>query len=265
MLINVGIHTVRKNPLNFGVWGVGLLICLFFNGLKVTPQQEMEYSRKIEQVRLQSDSVAETWRRRHDAELMYRQSQGWFWSCDRSCQANKLIFNEADKIYQKEKDIERKAMQSAKQSVGLFSEYGVGDCRWLFNQQFASGKQFAKRQTQWDALFMGIQFAMGRDENIVNYIFRLLMNLLVNLTLGGFGALIGFLFNLWSLIVEYHTNVFVGVSFFVLAALAAFSFSFAWLMGIYFAAAGTVYVGGKFLIANMRIADDDGRRTHRVN
>lgn len=260
LLINAGIHTVRKNPIKFGVWGVGLLICVFFNGFKVTPQQEIAYNMAINEVRLQSDEVSAAYRQMHDADMMYRHSQGWFWSCSSSiCQANKRIFEEAEKVYRQEKRVEQLGMQKAKKGVGLFSEYGVMDCRWMFNTQFARGKQFAKRQTQWDALFMGIQ-AMGRDENFLSYCLRLLMTLLFNFTIGICGALVGFLWNLWGLIIEYQANAAVAASFFLLASLAAFSFAFAWLLGIYFAAAGTVYVGGKFLLSNMRLQEGGDRR-----
>jgi hypothetical protein len=47
-----------------------------------------------------------------------------------------------------------------------------------------TGKNFASRQTKWDALFMGIR-AMGRDESIVSYAFRLILTMAFNFTLGG--------------------------------------------------------------------------------
>ena len=45
------------------------------------------------------------------------------------------------------------------------------------------GKNFATRQTKWDALFMGIQ-AMGRDEHLISYLFRLLLTMAFNFTFG---------------------------------------------------------------------------------
>jgi len=259
LLVNAGIHAVVKNPIKVGVWAVGLLICLFFQGIKVTPEQQGVYNEAIEKVREQSDYVAEAYSRMHDADYRYKNSQGWFWSCDSSCQVKKRSFLDAQASWQKEKLKEQQAMRIAKKGVGLFSEYGVLDCRWLFAQNFAGGKQFAKRQTQWDALFMGIQ-AMGRDETFVSYLLRLLSTMLFNFTLGVMGALLGFLWSLWGLIVEYQANLAIAVTFFVLASLAAFSFATLWLLGIYAAAAGTVYVGGKFLIHNMRLADENGGR-----
>ena len=45
------------------------------------------------------------------------------------------------------------------------------------------GKSFAQRQSKWDALFMGIG-AMGRDENLLSYILRLLLSVAFNFTIG---------------------------------------------------------------------------------
>lgn len=258
LLVNAGIHAVVKNPIKVGVWACGLLICLFFQGIKITPEQQVVYNQAIEVVRSQSDVVAEAYALKYDAEYRYQRSQGWFWSCDSSCQIHKRSFQEAQAAWMREKKAEQEAMRAAKKGVGLFSEYGVLDCRWLFAQNFAGGKRFAKRQTQWDALFMGIQ-AMGRDESLVNYLLRLLSTMLFNFTLGVIGALLGFLWSLWGLIVEYQANLAVAVTFFVLASLAAFSFASMWLLGIYAAAAGTVYVGGKFLVHNMRLGDAGAR------
>jgi len=43
-------------------------------------------------------------------------------------------------------------MSDAKKVAGIFSEVGVGEVKDSFWDYFQSGKQFAKRQTMWDAL-----------------------------------------------------------------------------------------------------------------
>ena len=45
------------------------------------------------------------------------------------------------------------------------------DAFWSY---FSAGKKFAKRQSMWDAMFMGIR-SMGRDENMVEYGMKILM------------------------------------------------------------------------------------------
>ena len=194
--------------------------------------------------------------------MRYQNSQGWFWSCNEQCQQYKTVFQQDKSFFYEIKKLEKEKISQAKGSVGIFSEYGVAETRYMFNDQFAKGRKFAKRQSQWDALFMGIQ-AMGRDESIINYSLRLLVNVLFNFTIGVIMALIGFLWNLYSFIIEYKANIWVAISFFMLSSLAAFSFAFGWLIAIYFAAAGTVYVGGRFLVAHMRVQNGDQQQHGR--
>ena len=61
-------------------------------------------------------------------------------------------------------------MADAKQSVGILSEVGVNEVKDTFWQYLYQGKQFAKRQSMWDALFIGIrQMHRGRDESMLEY------------------------------------------------------------------------------------------------
>jgi hypothetical protein len=262
VLINYGIHAIRKNPVKVGVWALGLLICLLFNGVAVTREQQEKFNSSLKKVSNVEVSLDDAILKMQQSEADYRMNQGWFWSCNTApCKSYKRDF-EADKAsVDAMKKVRSDALSSAKSSVGLFSTYGVSETRWLFNDQFTRGKRFAQRQSWWDALWMGIG-AMGRDEGLINYLMRVLMNVLINFTLGVIGALIGFLWNLWSLVIEYRANLLSALIFFTLAALAAASFAAAWLFGIYMAAAGTVYVGGRFLVANMRL-QDDARRQQR--
>ena len=107
---------------------------------------------------------------------------------------------------------------------------------------------------------MGIR-AMSRDEHIMSYVLRLLMQVLMNITLGMIGTVIGFIWSLYSVIVTYQANIMSALVFFGFASLAAISFAFTWLIGIYLAAAGTVYVGAKAMAANLRLEGQDAGRT----
>ena len=89
---------------------------------------------------------------------------------------------------------------------------------------------------------MGIG-AMGRDESLVSYILRLCMSMLFNFTLGVCGAVIAFVFGLVWLVQSYQSNFLVALLFFLIATIAAISFALTWLIGLYVASAGTVYVG----------------------
>merc|ERR1712137_580553 len=69
----------------------------------------------------------------------------------------------------------------------------------------------------------------------------LLMQVLVNFSMGLVMALVMFVFGLWSIVRSYQPNPIVAVLFFVAAACAAFSFVATYLLAIYGAAAGGVY------------------------
>ena len=101
---------------------------------------------------------------------------------------------------------------------------------------------------------------MGRDEKIGSFLFRIACNFLINITLGLFGAVISFWWNLWSLIQSYRAGILTGLAYFAAAGLAAGSFALLWLVGIYSAAAGTVFVAAKVLASNVRIEDGDRPR-----
>lgn len=59
----------------------------------------------------------------------------------------KLVLVEADNA---------KITSDAKAKLGVMSEYGVEETRHLFWRCFAGGKEFAKRSSWYDMMFMGI-------------------------------------------------------------------------------------------------------------
>jgi hypothetical protein len=54
------------------------------------------------------------------------------------------------------------------------------------------------------------------------------------------------------------------ITFFVLASLSAISFALTWLLVLYTAAAGTVFVGGRMLATTIRIQDGRTGERRRV-
>jgi len=131
-------------------------------------------------------------------------------------------------------------MVEGNSQVGVFSTYGVQQTRDLFWRMFAHGKGFAKRQTMWDALFVGLS-AMSRDETIVEYAGRLLFSMLFNFTFGLFGALVAFVWNLWTVVSSFGADILTGGFFFLVCSISAAAFSISWLLGLYAATAGVVY------------------------
>ena len=102
---------------------------------------------------------------------------------------------------------------------------------------------------------MGIR-AMARDESVLEYAFRVILNLLANFTIGTIGAVIAFVWSLYGVIVTYQSSMLAGIVFFLCASLSAVAFAATWLFGLYGAAAGTVYVGAKFAASNLRLQGD---------
>ena len=113
----------------------------------------------------------------------------------------------------------------------------IGEARDMFWGKFIGGTNFAKTQSKWDLLFLTLG-AMGRDESLFEYLFRILINILFNFTIGICSAVIAFMFSLYSLISSYQPSYLECISFFMLASLAASSFALTWLIMLYTAAAG---------------------------
>eukprot|EP01036_Dinobryon_divergens_P029639 gene29639-38763_t len=169
------------------------------------------------------------------------------------CSMNKEEMEEAKKFYTVLQVQEQQSTATAKSKLGV----GVGETRDLFWRRFSQGKGFAARQTKWDALFLGIS-AMGRDEGLI-------LNMLFNFTIGLIGAVVTFIFSLVGVIRSYQASIFLGLSFFALASLAAVAFVLSWLIGLYFATAGVVYVSAVVMSNNLRIGAGDEQGRRRVN
>lgn len=238
-LVVSGVSTfARRHKVVSGGYVLGILVILLVgSGTKLNYDQRREYNSIMNTIDLQAeyDASNDFWR----ANEAYRATKGWF-TCDGLCQRNKRRMEDAK--YQL--DLIRKEgqarMSDAKSVAGLFSEVGVGEVRDSFWSYFASGKQFAKRQSMWDAMFMGIS-SMRRDENMVEYGLKVLMQVLMNFSIGLVMALVMFVVGLWTIVRSYQPNPIVAVMFFVMAACAAFSFVATYLLGMFGAAAGGVY------------------------
>lgn len=83
-----------------------------------------------------------------------RGSKGWF-TCDKRCQSYKIDYDIANNEFKYQRSEEQRIIADAKSNVGIFSSFGVEEARDIFWRRFSDGKKFAKRQTMWDAMFMG--------------------------------------------------------------------------------------------------------------
>lgn len=189
-LINIGFKTIKRNPIKVTSYLVGLLLCLFYNGLKVSPVNYEKYTNLISSV--DSEKIHEAITMVDLSYYTYKRSKGWF-TCDKRCQSNYRDYNDALNSLREIQKVENAKERAAKSKLGLFSEYGVAETRDLFWDKFAMGKEIASRQSKWDLIFLTIG-SLRRDESIVQYVLRLFFNVLINITVGVCGAVVFFIF-----------------------------------------------------------------------
>lgn len=250
MIVRGASAFARRHKVVTGGYLLGIIVILLVgSGTKLNYDQRREYNKIMNTIDVQAeyDASNDFWR----ADQAYKATKGWF-SCDGLCQRNKAQMERAkyrlDEI-RKEGNVR---MSDAKSVAGLFSEVGVGEVQDSFWSYFASGKKFAKRQSMWDAMFMGMR-SMGRDESIIEYGLKVLMQVLMNFSVGLVMALVMFVIGLWSIVRSYQPNPIVAVFFFVCAGCAAFSFVATYLIAMYGAAAGGVYGVLKVAEGNLRL------------
>jgi len=232
---------VVNRPVLLSFWGFGLLIAAFAGGLPVDTVAEEAYSTMLQQAEvidsreLGQQAMAEL----QKAEAAYFSQKGLF-SCDDECQKayDKVQMAQAEVArVQKHRD---RVLSEGRQEVGIWSSFGVQDVRRSFWNAWQSGKDFAAQCTFYNVLFA----VGGRDESLYIMIFRLIMQYVVNLTLGLIGAFCYFLYNMYLLIVSYGSSVLSGVAFFLLATVAGLSMLTTYLGGMYAVVAG----GGAMII-----------------
>jgi hypothetical protein len=240
LVVNGAKHFVRRNPIITGSYFAGWLILLLVgSGTQLTAVQLKEYNNIMNTINLQIeyDAAGEYGRTRQ----AYQASKGWF-SCDRMCQRLKIRMQDSEQELAAIRKEGQARMSDAKAGAGLWSEVGVSEVKDSFWQYFASGKTFAKRQSTWDMMFMGMRsMARGRDESWIEFGLKLLMQVLLNFSVGLVMALVMFVVGLWAVVRSYQPNPLLAAVFFLAAAVAAFSFVATYLMAVYGAAAASVY------------------------
>ena len=252
-------HKVITFSYLYGVFILGAIM-LIGSGTKLTFDQQRQYDMIMSSIDLQAEYTAQS--KYHTAYANYNQAKGWF-SCDSHCQHYKSIMDRRKNEWDEIKAEGNARMSDAKSVAGLFSEVGVNEVKDSFWDYFHSGKQFAKRQSWWDAMFMGMR-SMSRDESFIEYGLKMLMQVLINFSMGLIMALFVFIFGLWGIISTYQANPLTALLFFVSASSAAFAFVSTYLFAIYGAAAGGVVGVVKMAESNMRIEAARGGGGARV-
>jgi len=252
----------KKHKIITGSYVFGLLVLLLAgSGYKLSQNQQKDYNRIMSTIDLNAEFDASN--RYGGANAAYRASKGWF-TCDYMCQRNKKRMEDSKRVLDSIRAEGYNRMSDAKSIAGLFSEVGVGEVKDSFWEYFASGKRFAKRQSMWDAMFMGMR-SMSRDENMAEYVLKVLIQVLLNFSMGLIMALIFFIFGLWNIIKSYQPDPFTALVFFVSTACAGFAFVSSYLLMLCGAAAGGVYGMAKIAQNNNRIDQGGNNRNRRQN
>lgn len=250
-------HKVISGSYVFGI----LFILLIGSGTKLTLDQRREYNDIMSTIDIEAEfNASEYYARTNNA---YRQTKGWF-TCDSLCQRNKRRMEDAAATLD---DIRKEGyarMSDAKSVAGIFSEIGVEEVKDSFWQYYYAGKRFAKKQSLWDAMFVGMR-SMSRDESMAEYGLKMVVQVLINFSLGLIGALFVFIYSVWGIIKSYQADPITAVIFFVGACCAGFAFVSTYLFALFGATAGGLYSVAKVIESNARIEGGGGRRQNVQN
>jgi hypothetical protein len=274
-LFQAGFSFAKRHYLLTAFYIVGLLLVQFGTGLAVSQVQRQNFDKALAKIDMAAleEARAQAFHGAHDVsnlstsrmtdahpvDQQYRQSRGWFFTCDKQCHEMYELSQLAKQALQRQEDAYNAAISEARASVGIFSEYGVSDARESFWNSYYGGTSFAKRMSYYDALFMSIG-AMRRDESLLSVFLNWLLSAALNFTMGMITALVTFMFHVGSLLFSYQASPLTAVGFFALAFCGAFAVIASFLVGAYFAAATTALVA-LTATGNMRIEfQPDGRQ-----
>lgn len=243
LVVSTATNVVKNRPVSVSLWVVGLLLAAFANGFSVDETTRESYSmtlqhaEEVDRLELGKALAAE-----RKAEDRYYNAKGWFWSCDARCQKAKDKHEMARAEVARVQGKRNQIMTEARREVGIWSVFGVRDVRNSFWAAWKSGKDWAARYTMMDAFFM--MMPGNKEETAISMILKLVMQYIINLTMGLMGAFVFFIYNVYNLIVSYGEPALSGLAFFLLVLVAGISTVGTYLVAIY----GTVAGGGLYLV-----------------
>ena len=133
----------------YGLTSLLLLIVLGGSGMTLTMDQRRKYDAIMSTVDLRAEYDAAS--SYHAASAAYYHSKGWL-SCDAHCQHYKRISDRKKREWDEVRAEGNARMSDARSVAGLFSEVGIDEVKESFWGYFQGGKDFARRQSMWDAM-----------------------------------------------------------------------------------------------------------------
>jgi len=256
LAVRTATSVVKQRPITVSFWAIGLALAAFAKGFSVDEVARETYSMSLEHAnKVGRQDLSKALQALNRAEQKHYNAKGWFWACDQKCQ------RASDKVAMARGEVERLQRQydhlltDARKEVGIWSVFGVQDVRNSFWDAWKSGKDFATRYTMMDAMFIMIG---GQEETMISMALKLLMQYIINLTMGLIGAFFFFIYNVYHLIVSYGEPTLSGIAFFLLVLVSGMATVGTYLFAIY----GTVAGGGIYLLkkAAKQAAVEGGRQ-----
>lgn len=226
---------------------LGLFLACFGSGFSVDEHAASTYGDKINQVStLTANQTASLVAKLSVAERLYYEKKGWF-SCDTTCMAyyNDVLVLRDDLARIKAK--RDGLLLEAKSNVGAWSSIGISELRESFWDSWERGKEAARRLTMVDAIFISLS-AFGasphdaRDDSFLYTVFQILLQFLINLSVGLITSLIIFLVDAWSIIASYGPSFLSSISLFVLVIVASSSIVVTAIGGLFGSFTAGVYL-----------------------
>jgi len=234
---------VKNRPVSVSLWVMGLLLAYFANGFAVDEVTVESYQATLQMAEdVSHKELQEAYANHQKYEQKHYELKGWFWQCDARCQKALDRLNMAKAEVARVEGKKASIIKEARQEVGIWSTFGVKDVRDSFWRSWKSGKDMASRMTMMDAFMMAMPGS--REESIVSVILKLVLQYVVNLTMGLIFSLAFFIYNTYCLVVAYGESFMSGLAFFLLVVVASAATVGTYLGAIY----GTVVGGGVYLV-----------------
>lgn len=240
--ISTATSVVKNRPVGVSLWVIGLLLAAFAKGFSVDETTVESYQATLQMADdVSRKELSDAYANMKQFDDKYYNLKGWF-SCDAKCTKALDKLNMAKAEVARVENKKAGIIKEARQEVGIWSTFGVQDVRDSFWKSWKSGKDMAARMTMMDAFMMAMPGS--REESIVSVLLKLVLQYVVNLTMGLIFSLCFFIYNTYCLVVAYGESFMSGLAFFLLVVVASVATVGSYLGAIY----GTVVGGGVYLV-----------------
>jgi len=246
----------------FASWLFGLFLMNYASAPYTPPDDDIF---RYDELQAKADTMTEA----QEAERAYvhayhemNNANGWFLGAEgkRVLALRTADFEKKKAIYMKLNAERQSLRQEANSVVGIWSQYGLDATRKGFWEAYEKGKDFAKRMTWWDAMFLAIGGGgRDRDTHVLVIILQFVLRIAMNFTLGFIYSFFNFSYNLFYIIADFAPDPASAVTYYFLGVLAAFSMVMSVIIAMYGTIA-TVVIGGGYALAQNAALEEQRRR-----